>query len=285
MPVFTLLVALGFGGAAILPMSLVYAISGFAMKVGLFNELVYGYMLEVPGSSRHPLGQLAYRIVSGNVWYDARTLMEDQKIAHYMHIRPRAVICSQLLGSFVGVPVNYAIMRWVISSKLDYLREIKKDPNGQWTAQELKSYNTGGVQYALVGPAKLFQDAMYKPLPYGFLVGAAAPLIVWLLHRRFKGPKFHLWNTSIFFANMAEFRGNISTGPLTQITLGFVWNFWLYRYRHKFWSMWAYIIGAALDTGFNLNLLVLFITFGASGISMPNWWGNNAKSVERCFHK
>lgn len=37
-------------------------------------------MIDVKGSSRHPLGQLAYRIISGNVWYDARTVLEDQKI-------------------------------------------------------------------------------------------------------------------------------------------------------------------------------------------------------------
>lgn len=36
-------------------------------------------MIDVKGSSRHPLGQLACRIISGNVWYDARTVLEDQK--------------------------------------------------------------------------------------------------------------------------------------------------------------------------------------------------------------
>lgn len=83
MPTFTYFVALGFGAAATLPMSLVYAISGYSIKVGLFNELIYGYMLEVKGASRHPLGQLAYRIISGNVWYDARTVIEDQKVVAY----------------------------------------------------------------------------------------------------------------------------------------------------------------------------------------------------------
>jgi hypothetical protein len=65
---------------------------GFGVKVGFFNELIYGCepwlpfspplaarnvslirnyvlffqdMIDVKGSSRHPLGQLAYRIISG----------------------------------------------------------------------------------------------------------------------------------------------------------------------------------------------------------------------------
>lgn len=37
-------------------------------------------MIDAKGSSRHPLGQLAYRIISGNVWYDARIVLEDQKV-------------------------------------------------------------------------------------------------------------------------------------------------------------------------------------------------------------
>ncbi|KAJ6575778.1 OPT oligopeptide transporter [Mycena vulgaris] len=283
MPLFTLFVALGVGVISTLPMSLVYASSGYKISVGYFNELVYGYMLQAPGASRHPLGQLAYRIISGNVWYDTQYLIEDQKIGHYMHIPPRAVIVCQLFGTTLGLAVNYATMFWVLSTRLDYLREIKHDPNGEWTGQELKSYNTAGIQYALVGPHNLFADARYQPLWYGFAVGAAAPIIVWLLDRRFKKANFYLWNTTILFSNMSKYRGKITTGPLTQFILGFIWNFWLYRYRYKFWKMWAYITGAALDTGFSLSLIVIFVSLGAAGATMPAWWGNNATSVERCF--
>ncbi|KAJ7051271.1 hypothetical protein C8F01DRAFT_1263067 [Mycena amicta] len=69
--------------------------------------------------------------------------------------------------------------------------------------------------------------------------------------------------------------------PLTfnSIIVGTVWNFWLFRYRHHFWKMWAYISGAALDTGFNANLLFIFVVFGSTGITMAKWWGNNADST------
>lgn len=42
MPIWTYFIALGFGAAAMLPMSFVYALSGFSVKVGFFNELIYG---------------------------------------------------------------------------------------------------------------------------------------------------------------------------------------------------------------------------------------------------
>ncbi|KAF4922513.1 Oligopeptide transporter 2 [Colletotrichum viniferum] len=283
MPTWTYFIALGFGAAAMLPMSLVYAMSGYSIKVGFFNELIYGYMIDARGSSRHPLGQLAYRIISGNVWYDARIVLEDQKIGHYLHLPPRDVIGIQIIANMLALPINYGVMRWVIASKFDYVSGRVPDPAGQWTGQEFKSYNTAGIQYALVGPKKLFASSFFKPVLYGFPAGAVAPIIIWLLHKKFPKARFDLWNSTIFFASAATFHGNLSTGPFTTFLVGTFFNFYLYRYRRKFWNKWAYISGAALDTGFNANLLFIFIFLGTTGAVMVNWWGNNADNIERCF--
>ncbi|TDZ40960.1 Oligopeptide transporter 5 [Colletotrichum trifolii] len=283
MPTWTYFVALGFGAAAMLPMSLVYAMSGYSIKVGFFNELIYGYMIDAPGSSRHPLGQLAYRIISGNVWYDARIVLEDQKIGHYLHLPPRDVIGIQIIANMLALPINYGVMRWVIASKFDYVSGKIADPQGQWTGQEFKSYNTAGIQYALVGPKKLFASSFFKPVLYGFPAGAVAPLVIWFLHKKFPKARFDLWNSTIFFASAATFHGNLSTGPFTTFLVGTFSNFYLYRYRRTFWNKWAYISGAALDTGFNANLLFIFVFLGTTGAVMVNWWGNNADNIERCF--
>ncbi|RAL58147.1 hypothetical protein DID88_002351 [Monilinia fructigena] len=69
----------------------------------------------------------------------------------------------------------------------------------------------------------------------------------------------------------------VLTGVVVVIPLG-----WLYRY--ELWSRYNYILAAAFDAGFNLNMLLIFLFFGAGKIvTMPNWWGNNADSVDRCF--
>jgi hypothetical protein len=62
-----------------------------------------------------------------------------------------------------------------------------------------------------------------------------------------------------------------------------LFNFYLYRYRHKFWNRWAYITGAALDTGFNANLLFIFLFLSTTGAVMVKWWGNDALNVEKCY--
>ncbi|KAK7717645.1 hypothetical protein SLS64_003140 [Diaporthe eres] len=241
------------------------------------------HMIEAKGSNRHPLGQLAYRIISGNTWYDSRAVLEDQKIGHYLHIPPRDVIGIQIIANMISLPVNYGVMRWVLATKYDYLTGKLDDPSGQWTAQDFTSYNTEGIMYALVGPKKLFASSYFSPVLWGFLVGGVAPALIWFLHQRFPRARFDLWNTTIFFASAATFRGNLSTGPFTTIIVGTVFNYYLYRYRHVWWNKWAYISGAALDTGFNLNLLFIFLFLGTTGTAMVNWWGNNKINTERCF--
>lgn len=77
-------------------------------------------------------------------------MLQDQKIGHYMHVPQRAVFFSQVFGIVMGVPINYAAMRWIIDTKRDYLTGAIEDPAHIWTAQSLTSSLTMGVQYVLL---------------------------------------------------------------------------------------------------------------------------------------
>ena len=77
-------------------------------------------------------------------------MLQDQKIGHYTHVPQRAVFFSQVFGITLGVPINYAAMRWVLDTKRDYLMGAVEDPAHIWTGQSLASYLTMGVQYVLI---------------------------------------------------------------------------------------------------------------------------------------
>lgn len=134
------------------------------------------------------------------------------------------------------------------------------------------------------GPRRLFQLDIYRVVPYGFLVGVVAPGVLFGLDKLFPKLKFRLWNTTIFFATLALFFGNISTGYTSAFLGGFVVMFWAFRYRYQMWARWNYILAAAFDAGFNFNMLLIFLFFGSGKvITMPYWWGNEEASSERCF--
>ncbi|KAK6951186.1 hypothetical protein Daesc_007717 [Daldinia eschscholtzii] len=283
-PWWTYLVALATGAAIVVPLGWLYAISNFQLPIGTFNELLYGTMVQNSSTHRNPIGASMYGALAGGAWYRAQYMLQDQKIGHYMHVPQRTVFFSQIFGITMGVPINYAAMRWIMDSKRDYLTGAVEDPAHIWTGQSLASALTMGVQYVLLGPTRLFRQEQFRPLPYAFLVGAACPAIVYALHRLFPRAKFHLFNTTIFFSGASIFYGNVSTGYFSRFIGGFVVMYWAYRYRYQMWAKYNFILAAAFDAGFNLNMLLIFLIFGsAKVIGMPHWWGNDAVSVEKCY--
>lgn len=61
--------------------------------------------------------------------------------------------------------------------------------------------------------------------------------------------------------------------------------FYVFRYKHDFWVKYNYLVGAAADTGLSLAILAIFVIFGSSSkvIEMPEWWGNDPESIEKCY--
>ncbi|KAJ4376159.1 OPT super [Neocucurbitaria cava] len=287
-PVWTVFVGLATGILVVIPCGYLYAISNYQVAIGDFNELMYGYMVQTKAGAghHHPGGPSVYGSIAGDAWYRAQYMLQDQRIGHYMHIPPRTVFFSQIFGTILGIPINYGVIRWILNTKFDYISGNKKDPLNQWTGQRLVSTNALGVQYAIIGPKRLFSQAIFRPLPYAFLVGALLPLVPYALYRTFPKSKlkFHLWNTTIFFSGISVFYGNISTGYFSAFVGGFIAMYWIFRHHFKIWKRYNYIVAAAFDAAFNLNMLLIFLFFGSGKqISMPNWWGNNADTVERCF--
>ncbi|TAQ91333.1 hypothetical protein B7494_g300 [Chlorociboria aeruginascens] len=270
-PIWTYIIALLTGALVVTPFGWLYAVSNFQLEIGTFNELIYGLMVNAVSGFKNPAGASVYGSVAGDAWYRAQLMLQDQKIGHYMHIPPRAVFFSQVFGSFIGIPINYGVIRWVVKSKAAYLSGAEEDPTHQWTGQSLASSLTTATQYVLIGPNRLFALPLYKVLPYGFLAGAVAPIILYILHLLFPRLKTRLWNTAVLFSALSTFYGNISTGYFSYIVGGFVVMFWAYRYKYELWARYNYILAAAFDAGFNLNMLLIFLFFGAGKIvTMPH---------------
>ncbi|POR34348.1 Oligopeptide transporter OPT superfamily [Tolypocladium paradoxum] len=284
MPLWTYFVALATGALIVVPLAWLYSLSNFQLAIGSFNELCYGLMINAVSGYKNPCGASVYGSIAGNAWYKSQLFLQDAKTAHYMHIPPKALFFSQVFGSIIGIPIDYAVIRWVLDTKTDYISGKLVDPTHQWTGQALASGLSMAVQFVLIGPARIFRQDIYRIVPYGFLLGAVAPVIMFALHKKFPRAKFRLFNTTIFFSTMAYFDGNISTGPLSSFIGGFVVMFVYYRYRFEIFARWNYILAGAFDAGFNFNIMLIFLLFGSAKIiKMPHWWGNNEQSSDRCF--
>mgnify|MGYP002379115278 CR=1 FL=1 len=278
MPWWACVVALVMGSIIVTPLTWLYALSNFQLAIGTFNELVYGYLNEL-SSRKHPVGALVFGSIAGDAWYRAQFHLDCMRLGFYMHLPPKAIFFSQLFGELIGVPINYLALRWVIKTKRHFLDGTLVDPLHQWTGQTISSYHTNAIQYVVLGPSRLF--AHYPLLPYGFILGLIAPVILYKLHKRYPNVGLNYCNTTVFFSSMSRFYGNLSTGYISKFLGGTITMFYGFRYHNSLWKQYNYLMAAALDTGYNLSILIIFFVGGY--FTMPAWWGNNSASVERCF--
>lgn len=144
-PIWTYFVAVVTGAILVIPLGLLYALSNFQLPIGTVNELLYGLMANSVSGHNNPVGASVYGSIAGNAWYRAQLNLQDMKIGHYMHVPPKDVFFSQVFGSFLGIPINYAVIRWVLDTKAAYLTGKEVDPTHQWTGQELASNLTMAV--------------------------------------------------------------------------------------------------------------------------------------------
>jgi len=149
-PYWTYLIALATGAIMVTPLGWLYALSNYQLPIGTTNELLYGLMINAVNGHKNPTGATIYSSVAGDAWYRAQLMLQDQKIGHYMHVPPRATFFSQVFGATLGIPINYAVIRWVINTKRDYLTGAVDDPSHQWTGQTVTSALSTSVQYVLV---------------------------------------------------------------------------------------------------------------------------------------
>lgn len=278
-PWWTCIVALLVGLVVVTPLMWLYALSNFQLPIGTFNELLYGWIVQdIP--HKHPAGAAFFSCVAGDAWYRAQHHLELMKLGFYNHLPPRLVFFAQIYGEFVGVPINYLSLRWVLRSKWEFLTGKASDPLHQWTAQSLVATHTNAIQYVVLGPSRLF--ANYPQLPYGFILGLVAPAVIFVLHKRFPRAGFNLWNTTVLFSTLSRFYGNVSTGYLSKFVGASVIHFYVVRYRADLWRRFHFLIAAAFDTGYSLSLSAIFAV-AAWGWTAPTWFGNDPQSVERCF--
>lgn len=123
-----------------------------------------------------------------------------------MKIPPRAMFLTQIWGTFVGCFFNYLVMMAIINSKREYLDGTTTDPTGQWTGINMEVFYSASILWGLIGPARMYgPGTLMNPLLWGFLIGAAVPPIIWLLHKKWPKARFDLFNFPIFSNGMFLF--------------------------------------------------------------------------------
>ncbi|KAM6555507.1 hypothetical protein CsatB_002526 [Cannabis sativa] len=254
-----------------LPIGIIQATTNQQPGLNVITEYVIGYLYP-----EYPVANMCFKVYGYISMAQALTFLADFKLGHYMKIPPRSMFMAQVVGTIVSVIV-YTATAWWLMGYIPNLCDTSMLPSDSpWTCPMDRVFYDASVIWGLVGPRRIFGDlGEYGMVNWFFLVGAIAPLIVWIAHKAF--PQ-HGW---IRLIHMPVLLGSTSMMPpasavnfTSWIFVGFLSGYVVYRYYPRLWQRSNYVLSGGLDAGTAFMTILIFLCLGSRNISL-SWWGNN----------
>ncbi|RLN08325.1 oligopeptide transporter 4-like [Panicum miliaceum] len=168
---------------------------------------------------------------------------------------------ANFVGTIVASTVNVGTTWWLLGSIKDICLD-SLPPDSPWTCPTDRVFFDASVIWGLVGPRRIFGSAgSYSALNWFFLIGAAGPVIVYALHRMFPNQRWiPLINLPVLLGATASMPPATAVNYNSWLLIGIIFNFFVFRYRKKWWTRYNYILSAALDAGVAFMGVVLYFS-------------------------
>lgn len=263
-PVWGIFFALGINFVFLIPMTAVYAVTGFSFGLNVLVELIVGYALPGNGLALNFIKALGY-----NIDGQAQNYIGDQKMAHYLKIAPRAVFRVQILSVLISSFISLAVMNFMIDNVDNYCLPTNKQ---KFTCPSSNVFYSASVLWGVIGPKKVF-GGLYPVMQYAFLIGALLTIPCYAF-KKYAPRRF-----SKYFQPTLIIGGFLIYAPynLSYYTMGvyfsFIFMYYIKKRYESWWEKYNYVLSGALDAGVAMSSIIIFfaVQYHAKPIA---WWGN-----------
>ncbi|XP_034677495.1 oligopeptide transporter 4-like [Vitis riparia] len=271
MPWWGLIFAAGLAFVFTLPISIITATTNQTPGLNIITEYIMGVIL--PGK---PIANVCFKTYGYISMVQAISFLSDFKLGHYMKIPPRSMFLVQLIGTLIAGSVNLFVAMWLLDSIDNICQEELLPENSPWTCPGQRVFFDASVIWGLVAPKRIFGTlGNYGALNWFFLGGLLGPVAVWILHILFPSQSWiPLVNLPVLIGATASMPPATPVNYNAWILVGTIFNFFVFRYRKKWWQRYNYILSAALDAGVAFMAVLIYFTVGIEEKNLY-WWGAN----------
>ncbi|KAH9756081.1 Oligopeptide transporter 4 [Citrus sinensis] len=271
MPWWGLIFAAGLAFIFTLPVSIITATTNQTPGLNIITEYIMGVIL--PGE---PIANVCFKTYGYMSMAQAISFLSDFKLGHYMKIPPRSMFLVQFIGTIIAGTINLIVAWWLLNSVEHICQPGLLPKNSPWTCPNDRVFFDASVIWGLVGPRRIFgSQGNYGALNWFFLGGLLGPCAVWLLHKKFPNQSWiPLINLPVLLGATAYMPPATALNYNAWILVGTIFNFFVFRYRKKWWQRYNYILSAALDAGTAFMTVLLYVSLGLEGVNL-HWWGSN----------
>ncbi|CAH9117753.1 unnamed protein product [Cuscuta epithymum] len=271
LPWWGVLLACGIAFTFTLPVGIITATTNQTPGLNVITEYIIGYLY--PG---YPVANMCFKVYGYISMKQGLTFLQDFKLGHYMKIPPRAMFMAQVVGTLVSAFVHLGTAWWLMETVPFICNRALLPAGSPWTCPSDHVFYDASVIWGLIGPRRVFGDlGYYSAINWSFLIGAIAPVLVWLASKAF--PDQH-WIRLIIVPVLLS--GTMNMPPATAVNynswiiIAFVSGFVAYRYYRNWWSRHNYVLSGALDAGLAFMGVLLYLCLEMEHIHL-NWWGSN----------
>ncbi|CAA7393956.1 unnamed protein product [Spirodela intermedia] len=276
LPWWGLILACFMAFAFTLPISIITATTNQTPGLNIITEYVMGVIL--PG---RPIANVCFKVYGYMSMTQAISFLADFKLGHYMKIPPRSMFLVQFIGTIVAGTINLGVAWWLLESVENICQDELLPPNSPWTCPGDRVFFDASVIWGLVGPRRIFGPlGSYGALNWFFLGGALGPVVVWLFHKKFPRQRWiKLINLPVLLGATAYMPPATALNYTAWVAVGTVFNFFVFRYRKRWWQRYNYVLSAALDAGVAFMGVLLYFSVGLENKGL-DWWGTGGEHCE-----
>jgi OPT family small oligopeptide transporter len=282
------------------PLSFLSATTGTNLGLGALIQVLTGYLL--PGNPNAFL--FAQTLGSWALAGYGDNYVQDQKMAHYVKIAPRAVFRSQIGTIVITCFVAVATQNFIMNNVKGLC--TPDQPSRFTCAGDGAPLYASSLMWGLLGSQRMF-GAMYPLFKWCFLMGTGIALV--FLVGQGLGPKYLpgvkerlrqrlrprtfavldrtlfplvaslLWlNPILIIQGVQHWAPSNMAYKTPGFILSFVFMYLLPRYRLAWWEKYNYVLSAALTAGVAVSALIMFFAVGYNPVKL-DWWGNSVSSA------
>ncbi|KAF3321562.1 oligopeptide transporter 4-like protein [Carex littledalei] len=270
LPWWGLLFACAMAFVFTLPISIITATTHQTPGLNVIAEYVMGLLL--PGK---PIANVCFKVYGYMSMSQAVAFLYDFKVGHYMKIPPKSMFLVQFVGTIVAGTINISVAWWLLGSIHNICQDNLLPADSPWTCPSDRVFFDASIIWGLVGPRSIFgAQGNYAALNWFFIGGAIGPFIVWLFHRAFPSQSWiPLINLPVLIGATANMPPATALNYNMWIAVGTVFNFFVFRYRKKWWERYNYVLSVALDAGVALMAVAIYLCLSIKNVNL-DWWGS-----------
>jgi len=272
-PIWGLLLAIFIAAFYLVPCGMIQAITNQQVGLNVITELIVGYAL--PGK---PVSMMIFKTFGYIMMAQALQFTSDMKLGHYMKVPPRSMFFCQIVATVVAGTTQLGVQQWMFNN-IQGICDL--DQPDRFICANTEVFFVASVVWGIIGPMRQFSPGQtYHGLTYFFLLGALAPIVVWLINRRWPTGFFKYVNIPLVLGGTGAIPPATAVNYIPWALIGFIFNFVIRKRQFNWWAKYNYVLSAALDSGTAVGTLIVFFALqyprnGNMGAnSVGRWWGN-----------